>query len=248
MTRNSRLFGASLTVGAIVAGGVLTVAAGSRAATAGAATTATAYGVAWDTALDSGSWQTGQVGDDIFTANATVTSGTSTVTFAMPMLGVGGITVTTSCVSGAPQVVIAGGGAAGTYSSPTSITAAAFTGESDAVGTVSLLSGSGPTVGAYYDLTAAGLGNDIKLGGVTCATVTPPPSTSSPSTSPTTSPTSSSSSSSNPSSTSSPAASPTATSTSTPVPTPSSPTPSSPTTTEPPTPTATVTTKLPVTG
>ncbi|XAS76636.1 hypothetical protein V3G39_00985 [Dermatophilaceae bacterium Sec6.4] len=255
MKRNTALFGASAAVGLTAAAGLIMTSATSSAAAA----KPTLYGVAYSTTTGSAGFAFGNIvdPDGVFVAKAEVVKGISVVGYEMPLLKTGPIGVATGCENGKPVVAVKGGGASGTYTTKTTVSAAKFTGNKYAAGSVTFLASAGDiTVGAYYDLTASGTGKYVEIGGVSgCATATTPPSSSSSSstTSPTTPPSSSSSSTTSPttppSSSSSSTTSPTTGPTNTTTPTgPVSPT-SSPTSTatQPPTPTATTTT-LPVTG
>ncbi len=240
MKRNTALFGASAAVGLTAAAGLIMTSATSSAAAA----KPTLYGVAYSTTTGSAGFAFGNIvnPDDVFIAKAEVVKGISVVGYEMPLLKTGPIGVATGCENGKPVVAVKGGGASGTYTTKTTVSAAKFTGNQYAKGSVTFLASAGDiTVGAYYDLTLSGTGKYVEIGGVSgCATATTPPSSSSSSTtSPTTPPSSSSSS------TTSSTTGPTNTTTPTgPVSPTSSPT---STATQPPTPTATTTT-LPVTG
>lgn len=216
MKRNTALFGASAAVG-------LTAAPGLIMTSSAAAAQPTLYGVAYSTGGGTAGFKLGNVQDPdgIFVAKAAVDKGVSVVAYQMPLLKTPVIGVATGCKNGKPAVVIQGGGAAGTYTSKTTVSAAKFTGNANAAGSVTFLASAGNiTVGAYYDLTASGFGKYVEIGGVSgCTAATTTTSSTSTSTSPTTGPTSTSTS---------PTGSPTST-------------------TQPPTPTATTTT-LPVTG
>lgn len=224
MKRNTALFGASAAVGLTAAAGLIMTSASAAAAQP------TLYGVAYSTGGGTAGFKLGNVQDPdgIFVAKAAVDKGVSVVAYQMPLLKTPVIGVATGCKNGKPAVVIQGGGAAGTYTSKTTVSAAKFTGNANAAGSVTFLASAGNiTVGAYYDLTASGFGKYVEIGGVsgcTAATTTTGPTSTT--TSPTSGPTS-------------PTTGPTSTST--------SPTGSPTSTTEPPTPTATTTT-LRVTG
>ncbi|MEO8850291.1 MAG: hypothetical protein ABI360_01050, partial [Allobranchiibius sp.] len=170
MKRNTALFGTSAAVGVVAAAALVATATSSVAAPA------PALGIAYSTTTGSSDFRTGTTSDPdgLFTATASVVGTTARVTaFAMPLLKVSGISVVTSCTGAAAQTVVSGGGAAGTYTSKTTISAAKFTGNGNAVGSVTLLPKFGVhTVGASYDLSTSGLGEYIQLGAVNCDVVT----------------------------------------------------------------------------
>ena len=240
MKRNTALFGASVVAGLCASAGLVAAAATSAAAPA------TAFGIAYATATGSSGFNTGAIADPdgIFSATAATSGRTSTISnLRMPLLKVSDVSIVTTCVGTTPQVTVTGGGAAGTYRARTTVPAAAFTGNAAVVGTVTFLSeGNDRTVGAFYDLTAAGMGENIQFGAVDCGDAT---------TTSTTSTSTSSTSTSSTSTSSTPTGTGTSTSTSTPpaptgTGTPPAPT-GTPTGTAPPTPTLT-TTRLPVAG
>ena len=251
MKRNTALFGASLVAGVAAAGGLIATGVTSNAAS-------TFYGTSWsDTTSDSssGGWTTSAHTDDAFAVSG-VSAGRATVT----VLGGVPVTVRTTCsAAGTPVVRITGGGAAGTYTSGTTVSLAKFASNANLINSVTIGSKKvgGVTAGAYIDLSAVGEGSYVAVAGAKCqaaATTSSSPGSSSstaPSSSSTAPSSSTTSSSSSPSSSSSSTpTSTTSSTTSTPTPTTSTSTTSpSPTTTptEPPTPTATTTT-LPVTG
>lgn len=242
MKRNTALFGASAAVGLTAAAGLIMTSATSSAAAA----KPTLYGVAYSTTTGSAGFAFGNIvdPDGVFVAKAEVVKGISVVGYEMPLLKTGPIGVATGCENGKPVVAVKGGGASGTYTTKTTVSAAKFTGNKNAAGSVTFLASAGDiTVGAYYDLTASGTGKNVEIGGVSgCDAVTTTTSSTSTTTSPTTGPTSTTTSPTNGPTSSSGTA--TSTTTTGPVSPTSSPT---STATQPPTPTATTTT-LPVTG
>ena len=238
MKRNTALFGASAAVGITAAAGLIMTSATSSAATS------TVYGVAYATDTASHGFAFGNIvdSDGQFVASAKSQNGVSVVAYQSPLLSSATIGVATGCTNGKPAVVVTNGGAAGTYTTKTTVSAAKFIGNPNAVGTVTFLATAGSiTVGAYYSPNQPG--QYVEIGGVSgCAAATSTTTSTSTSTSTTTtSPTTTGTS----TSTSTTTTSPTSTSTSTGTSTPTSTTTS--TATQPPTPTATTTT-LPVTG
>lgn len=170
MTRNSATLAGTVLVGA--AGLALATSAPSFAATGD-----TAYGVSYADPIGGAGWKTGSVtsGYGLFTASASTSAGRSVVTSRIALGS--RVTVTTSCVAGKPRVVVAGGGAAGTYTSTKSVSLASFAGNSNLVGSVTLLSTvAGVTTGAYVNFSPGVTGSWVRLGGVKCAAA-PPTST-----------------------------------------------------------------------
>lgn len=225
MTRNSALFGASVAAAVVGAAGLVVSTGGASYAAPGD----TAYGVAYADPFGSSGWTTGTVTSDygLFTATATTAGGVSSVNQVAFGAGTAsGIGVTTSCVAGKPTVVVTGGGAAGTYTSATSLSLAKFAGNPTLVGSVSLLrTVGGVAVGANVDFSPGVDGSYARLGGVICAAVTTSTTTSTSSTSTSTSTstrtststTSSTSTHTSPSTSTSPTPTPTGTTTGPPI-------------------------------
>lgn len=248
MKRNTVLLGASMAAGAVAAAGMIAVSSPSSAQVV-------AHGAAWSTFGETKTWTTGTAADSdgIFTATATAGAVND---FSLPSLDVSGIGVRVECTGGHIVTTVTGGPAAGTYRPGQSVSATAFTGSPDVVGTVTFGTRvvGGVTVGAFFDLTDSGLGDYIALAGMTgCGAAETTTSSTSTSTLTTTLvPTSEPSPTSTvePTSTSGPTSTSTAPTTSSPTatapPTSSEPAPST-SETEPGTPTPT-TTSLPVAG
>lgn len=188
MKRNSAVFAGSVVAAVAGATGLVIATSAPSYAAAGD----TAYGVSYADPIGGSGWTTGTVTSDygLFTATASTSGGTSTVASTIALGS--RVTVTTSCVAGKPQVVVAGGGAAGTYSATKTVSLASFASNSNLVGSVTLLSAaSGVTTGAYVNFSPGVDGSWVRLGGVKCAAA-PPTSTSTAPTSTSTAPTSTS--------------------------------------------------------
>lgn len=211
MTRNSTLFAGSVVAAVAGATGLVLATSSPSFAAAGD----TAYGVSYADPIGSAGWTTGSVtsGYGLFTASASTSGGTSVVTSTIAFGS--RVTVTTSCVAGKPRVVVAGGGAAGTYNASKTVSLASFAGNSNLVGSVTLLSAaSGVTTGAYVNFSPGVEGSWARLGGVKCAAA-PPTSTSTAPTSTSTAPTSTSTSTAPTSTSTAPTSTSTSTATST---------------------------------
>lgn len=234
MKRNVVLFGASVAVGVAASAGLIAGGTASSAATNAFA------GYAYHGMLDSSGWSSGSFTIDSGFAVGSATAGTDSATGSVTFVGARKAGVTTTCNADGSVAVKVTGPAAGTYQAGAHLSLAKFSGEANAIGTVTFGKTviGGYTVGAYIDYSQPGTeGSYVALTGAKCAASTTPPPTSTPPTS-TSTPTGTS--------TSTSTSTPTSTATSTPTGSPTS-SPTGTPTVEPPTPTPTTTT-LPVTG